>query len=295
MAYVEKEIAILSDRSVIRVTGTEAEQFLQGLITNDINKTSLKYNDSLELDELTATFAGLLTPQGKILFDFFIMRTNDGFLLDISKEQANEFTKRLGFYKLRADIEIKDLSDEFQMIYMKSEINIINSSTFSHPKTIGLRFYYPIADIDQLLESGKQISLDDYHKQRILLGIPEGGKDYVYGDTFPHEACYDLLDGVDFQKGCYVGQEVVSRMHHRGTARKRIVKVESSEMLPKTGTDVEADGQVIGRLGSTLDTHGLALIRLDRAAKALEKNLAITIAGKAVTLSVPEWADYTLE
>ena len=120
-------------------------------------------------------------------------------------------------------------------------------------------------------------------------------KDYQYGETFPHEACYDLLDGVDFQKGCYIGQEVVSRMHHRGTARKRIVKVQGITPLPATETDIIADGQTIGKLGSASNNQGIALVRIDRAAKAMDNNIPITIEEKTVTLSVPDWADYKLE
>ena len=136
---------------------------------------------------------------------------------------------------------------------------------------------------------------ENYHAHRIRLGVPEGGVDYAYGDTFPHEACYDLLAGVDFKKGCFVGQEVVSRMQHRGTARKRILRVTSTENLPTGGADIKADGKPIGSLGSTSNGDGIALIRLDRAARALANNHQITADNVPLSLEVPGWANYKIE
>ena len=107
-------------------------------------------------------------------------------------------------------------------------------------------------------------------------GVPEGGRDYAFGETFPHEALFDQLNGVDFKKGCYVGQEVVSRMEHRGLARKRIVPVEGDAPLPAPGTPVEAGGVPIGELGSVAGASGLASLRLDRAEEAVAKGNTLT-------------------
>ena len=134
----------------------------------------------------------------------------------------------------------------------------------------------------------------DYHAHRISLAVPDGGQDYAYGDTFPHEACYDLLHGIDFRKGCFVGQEVVSRMQHRGTARKRILHLSASSELPPIGTEILADDKPIGILGSSSNTEAIALIRLDRAARALENNHEITAGQIAISLEKPSWADYEI-
>ena len=126
-----------------------------------------------------------------------------------------------------------------------------------------------------------------YEAMRIAAAMPEGGKDYAWGDAFPHEACLDLLHGASFKKGCYVGQEVVSRMQHRGTARTRVLAVSADTPLPVGGTDIVADGFAVGRLGSVAGTRGIALARLDRVGEALAKGQPLSAGGVAVTLSVP--------
>jgi folate-binding protein YgfZ len=127
----------------------------------------------------------------------------------------------------------------------------------------------------------------DYHAHRIGLGVPEGGKDYALGDTFPHEALFDQLRGVDFDKGCYVGQEVVSRIQHRASVRKRVVKVQGPSPLPAPGTDVKAGAVTIGMLGSVSEQTALALLRVDRAAEAQAKNIPLTAAGVPLTIVFP--------
>ena len=133
-----------------------------------------------------------------------------------------------------------------------------------------------------------------YEAVRVAAAVPEGGKDYAYGDAFPHEACFDLLHGVSFKKGCYVGQEVVSRMQHRGTARTRCWPYRRRRRCPAGGADILADGFAVGRLGSVAGTRGIALARLDRVGEALAKGQPLNAGGVAVTLSVPSWASYSL-
>jgi folate-binding protein YgfZ len=138
-------------------------------------------------------------------------------------------------------------------------------------------------------------SYDAYHAHRIALGVPEAGKDFSLGDAFPHEALMDQLHGIDFDKGCYVGQEVVSRMQHRGTARTRIVPLvylEGSAAEP--GAEVAAGARSLGRTGSAADGRGLAMIRLDRAADALAAGEAILAGGHPVRLERPAWATFSV-
>jgi folate-binding protein YgfZ len=131
---------------------------------------------------------------------------------------------------------------------------------------MGWRVIGPPDELDRL---GVVAGLEDaYSAHRIALGVPEGGADYAYGDTFPHEANMDLVHGVDFKKGCYIGQEVVSRVEHRGTARKRIVRVGFSGAAPARGTGISTGELTIGQMGSSAGQEGLALVRVDRIAEA---------------------------
>lgn len=291
-------ITHLTDRALLSISGPEAEHFLQGLITNDITKNPHKSGVGQ-----AAIFSGLLTPQGKILFDFFVLPVQAGYLIDIASDYAPDFMKRLRFYKLRADVKIGDMSQTLQVIALSSAngadiSNIAYYDMRGGEGRLSLRAAVDDKTLKALLMSCEVQSLEDYHKKRIRHGIPDGGVDYVYGQAFPFDACYDFLGGVDFHKGCYIGQEVVSRMYHRGTARKRIVKVHSKEAPLEMGADIKVGEISIGRMGSSVvrdgETDGIAIVRLDRAAAALSENTPITCEGQILTLTVPDWADYTL-
>jgi folate-binding protein YgfZ len=140
---------------------------------------------------------------------------------------------------------------------------------------------------------GLDASPEDYHAYRIALGVPEGGKDYAFGEAFPHEADLDQLNGVSFGKGCFVGQEVVSRMHNRASARKRVVPIAGEAPLTP-GAEVKAGAAVIGSVGSVAGAQALALVRLDRAAEAVAKGERLVAGGVAITLRKPEWATFEL-
>ena len=226
--------AILSDRSVLEIAGEERASFLQGLITNDV----------AGLGAGQACFAGLLSPQGKILFDFFAINAGDAILLDCPAAAAADLLKRLTFYKLRAKVTLADASDRWRIAAAWGEgageaLKPAASIAFEDPRLPALGFR-------GLIEAGEAVQFNadstGYDAMRIAAAVPEGGKDYAYGDTFPHEACFDLLNGVSFTKGCYVGQEVVSRMQHRGTARTRVLAVSAAAPLPEGGADILADG-----------------------------------------------------
>jgi hypothetical protein len=130
---------------------------------------------------------------------------------------------------------------------------------------------------------------NDYHAMRIAQGVPEGGRDYAYGDAFPHEALFDQLRGVDFEKGCFVGQEVVARMEHRGTARKRIVPVEGDRPLPASGSEVVAGDIAVGNLTSVDGRLGLAALRLDRVEQAYEAGETLRAGEATLSLRKPGW------
>ncbi|MBT3069583.1 folate-binding protein YgfZ [Rhodomicrobium sp. Az07] len=278
---------LLPDRAILKVTGDDHVSFLHGLITNDV--------EHLANDE--GRFAALLSPQGKILCDFFVVRHGDTHFIDAPKAQADVLLKRLTMYKLRAKVDVADVSEQ------TAAGAIWGEDAESWSKANGALAY---AD-PRLPELGSRILIstaatpsltatpEDYAAHRIALAVPEGGADYAFGDAFPHEACFDFLHGVDFRKGCFVGQEVVSRMQHRGTARTRILSVTSSADLPDGGADIVAGGFPVGRLGSVNGAHGVALARIDRVRDALAKRLALTVGAADVDLTVPDWAAYSLE
>jgi len=280
------KVVTLLDRAVLEVTGRDAYDFLQGLITNDMAKMA----------EKGALMAALLTPQGKINYEFFIVPQSDGFLLDTPKGGAADLLKKLSLYKMRASVDIKDLSASHMVFWFEqADVDLPDGGVvFLDPRLdkMGKRAIVELEHVGTFVE-GLEAGLDeDYIKARLALGLPEGGHDYAFGDSFVHEAGYDLLNGVDFNKGCYVGQEVVSRMHHRGSVRKRIVMVEGMSDLPEPGSEIRTHSSMIGVLGTRLGTKGLAMVRLDRAAKALEKEDNIRVEGVGVRLSIPSWAAY---
>jgi len=274
--------ALLSGRSLIEVAGEDRISFLQGLITNDIQG----------LAEGSARFAALLSPQGKILFDFFAINTGDAIVLDCASEISSDLLRRLTLYKLRAKLQLADLSSKWRVAaawgegaadYLKSKSSIVFEDT--RHSALGYR----------ALVEGPVDTTGDYDALRVAACVPEGGKDYAYGDAFPHEACFDFLNTVNFKKGCYVGQEVVSRMQHRGTARTRVLAVEAGQALPEGGADILVEDFAVGRVGTVSGTHGIALARIDRVKDALAKGQPLLAGGVPITVSVPSWASYSLE
>jgi folate-binding protein YgfZ len=272
---------------VLEIAGEERVSFLQGLITNDV----------AGLGDGQACFAGLLSPQGKILFDLFAINAGDAILLDCPGAAAADLLKRLTFYKLRAKVTLADASDRWRVAAAWGEgageaLKPAASIAFEDPRLPALGFR-------GIIETGKaaQFGVNSvaYDAMRIAAAVPEGAKDYAYGDTFPHEACFDLLNGVSFTKGCYVGQEVVSRIQHRGTARTRALAVSAEAPLPEGGADILADGFAVGRLGSVAGGRGIALARLDRVGEALAKGQPLSAGGVALSLSAPAWAGYSLD
>lgn len=279
-------LAHLQDRGVIFVIGDDAVPFLDNIVTNDV--TTLP------------AYTALLTPQGKIIADFFVAREGQNTLvLDVPLARAAELTKRLTMYKLRAKVEIKDNSANCSVLAFWSEdgapppasLGNITFNQFRDPRHPGLGWRTLGERIEPSIAAGLDVGAD-YTAHRIRLGVPEGGKDWGFGDTFAHEALLDQLRGVNFTKGCYVGQEIVSRMQHRGTARKRVVRVVADVTLPATGTEVHAGTVPIGTLGSTAGAEGLALMRLDRAAEAIAKGEPITIGGVPARIDIPPWATF---
>lgn len=279
--------AYLDDRGVLRVGGDEARAFLDRILTADIDRVSPSQ----------ATLAALLTPQGKILFDFLVTQApeEDGgaFYLDVARGLAADLLRRLTLYRLRAKVEITDLSDELGVgaAWGDAPPPDDEALVYADPRlpALGWRMIAPREALASLPEAGA------YHARRIAHGIPEGGKDYAFGDAFPHEALFDQLGGVDFRKGCYIGQEVVSRMEHRAMARTRIVPVVFLEgIVPVDGIEAQAGEKPIGRIGSCANGRGLAMLRLDRVAEAMAAGTPLEAGGLAFRVEMAPWARFAL-
>ena len=277
--------AELVDRGVIEVTGADTRKLLQGLVTNDIETAR----------DGRAIFAGLLTPQGKILFDFFIVPKGDGFLLEAPRASLGELVKRLNFYRLRAPVEIKEAAFKVAACWGGNPRPIEGAVALTDPRVpeLGYRILLPQAAGIDMLGCGVATE-QDYHAMRIAQGVPEGGRDYAYGDSFPHEALFDQLHGVDFKKGCFVGQEVVARMEHRGTARKRILPVEGDRQLPEISSEVIAGDVTVGSLTSVDGSLGLAQLRLDRVEHAYQAGEILRAGDAALSLRKPGWLSLSL-
>jgi tRNA-modifying protein YgfZ len=270
----------LSERGIVAITGTDAVPFLDNLVTNALDRIATG----------EARFAALLSPQGKIAHEFFVLRTSQGFLLDTPRASLSDLVKRLTLYKLRAKVTIKDDSDTLLAAVSVLPPSGSHTAVFLDPRSAALG--YRIIARDTTLRLNHNPDDDNaYRRNRIAQGVPEAGLDYAVGDTFPHEANYDRLNGVSFTKGCFVGQEVVARMQNKTVVRKRIAKVVGEASL-ETGAIVLHGTGEIGRVGSVDQTHGLAMIRLDRALEAAERGEALTAGGVRLTVDPAELVAY---
>jgi len=282
--------ALLPERGVIKVIGNDARKFLHGLVTADV----------LEAAPGTARFCALLTPQGKIIADFFVTEApqaeRGGFFLDIPRALATTLVEKLNLYKLRAKILIEDLSEILGVLAAwDGESTTKQGLSYADPRlrALGFRVMIPphraAAAASEL--GAVLVSAEEYEAHRIALGVPRGGLDFAYGDAFPHEADMDQLGGVDFAKGCYVGQEVVSRIEHRGIARTRAVALRYDGAPPESGAPITAGERQVGTMGSAARGRGIALIRLDRVAEA--EQAALAAGGIPIRLIKPDWARFS--
>ena len=294
--------AFLADRGVIRVSDEDARNFLNGLVTTDVSK----------LEPGLGRFGALLTPQGKIIVDFFITTAsaypnNDsaepggGFMIDCPLQLAQSLADKLKFYKLRAKVMIEGPSVRLGVLaaWDGSLATLPEKPpglAFADPRDerLGFRILTPVDLKEKFagLIGAELVDAAEYEAHRIDCGVPSGGLDFTYSDAFPHETNMDRLSGVDFDKGCYVGQEVVSRMEHRGTARTRSVKVWLDGPSPAASTPILAGDKPVGTLGSTAagqgTTQGIALVRIDRVADALDAGQMLTASGVTVRLADPD-------
>jgi tRNA-modifying protein YgfZ len=285
--------ALLPDRGVVKVAGDDARAFLHGLVSANI----------LALAPGAARFGALLSPQGKIFADFIIVEApadaGGGFFLDVPRDLANPLVDKLNLYKLRSRLVAENLSDILGVLAAwDGTAATATGLAYPDPRlpALGLRVMLPPhRAADAASELGAIfVEASEYEAHRIALGIPRGGADFKYGDAFPHETDMDQLGGIDFAKGCYVGQEVVSRMEHRGIARTRVLPIRYQGPAPQSGEPIMSGVRQIGTMGSASGGHGLALLRIDRMADALKDGEPLLAAGVAVEPLKPDWAHFAL-
>jgi tRNA-modifying protein YgfZ len=294
--------ALVPERGVVKVVGDGARKFLHGLVTADV----------LNLKPGEARFCALLTPQGKIIADFLVTEApapaGGGFFLDAERAQIAALIDKLNLYRLRAKVIIEDLSEVLgvlaawngnspaDLVRQLADTDDTIGLSYQDPRlpALGFRVMLPPhrAAAAAAALGAELVDAAAYEAHRIALGIPRGGLDFAYGDTFPHEADMDQLGGVDFQKGCYIGQEVVSRMEHRGTARTRALPIAYDGAAPERAAPVVAGDRTLGVMGSAAAGHGIALLRLDRVADALSGGETLTAAGVPVRPTKPDWVKF---
>ncbi|TJW06842.1 MAG: folate-binding protein YgfZ [Mesorhizobium sp.] len=276
--------ALLEDRTLVSVSGPDAEHFLQNILTTDL--------DALAAGE--AKPGALLTPQGKVLFDFLISRAGENaFRLECRADAADDFVRRLMLYKMRAKVEIAKADQALVIVAWGSDsaASQFDSTPIADARfrDVAVKRFYDGRTHDGAAKDGDPAA---WQALRIAHGIAESGSDYQLGDAFPHDVLLDEAGGIGFRKGCYVGQEVVSRMQHRGTARRRVLIVSAERALPAPGTELTVDERPVGTLGSTAGTTGLAIARIDRVKAALDAGQPVMAADVAVSLAIPAWAKF---
>lgn len=265
--------AILEDRAVIAAQGPDAHSLLNGLVTNDLEP----------LEAGKPVYAALLTPQGKVQFDFLIVKGagENEYLLDCWAEAVDALLKRLMIYRLRAKVTLE--RREMRIVAAWDGEAALPGIAYADPRlaALGTRAFVLTSELAET-----NASAADYTAHRLRLGVPVA-RDFGFETCFALEADLADLHAVSFTKGCYVGQELTARMKHRGTARKRLLLIQSDTALPEAGTNLTADGKAIGEILSTYGATGFALVRLDRLAEA--DNTPLVAGGAQVRITKPLW------
>ena len=287
---------LLEDRGVITLTGKDRIEFLQGLVSADISKLSDDHG----------LWSALLTAQGKFLHEFFLAAKSETIWLDCESDRLMDLGQRLRRYKLRSEIDLgigQDLGafalpDVDPALFRLSgdrgaARGFAGGVVFVDPRLpeMGLRAIGPrtemVAEFENLgLTTGLH---EDYDRRRIHLGLPDGSKDMIVEKATLLENGFDELEGVDWNKGCYMGQELTARMRYRGLVKKRLLPFHFSSAQPLQGDQIQANGKEVAEIRSQMQGEGLALVRLDRWRAALEDAVPLMIGDVEVTIDVPNW------
>jgi hypothetical protein len=266
----DASFVLLDDRGILAVSGPDRRPFLQGLVSNDVDKVS----------PTAARYAALLTAQGKYLHDFIMVEAGESILLDAEAARLGDLKRRLSMYRLRAKVSLDERSDLAVAAILGEEITAIglpsepgaarplgSGVAFVDPRlaSLGARAILPRERARAVLADAgiAETGFDSYDRLRLSLGIPDGSRDLVLEKSILLESGFDELNGVDWQKGCYIGQELTARTKYRGLIKKRLMPVRIEGPTPPPGTIVTMDAREIGEMRSSRDGLGLALLRIE--------------------------------
>lgn len=294
----ETYYTLLADRAVIRVSGPDRVSFLQGLVSNNIETITAN----------TSGYGALLTPQGKFLFDFFVYQQDEESLLIECERgedgaRAAELFKKLRMYKLRAKAELTDVSDSYDVVAVFGSDALASLSLDATPGAtaqmangikavdprlaeMGARVLLPKNALAEMAAIGAQESDEEsYHQLRVSLGVPNGSEELEVEKSILLESGFEELGGVDFKKGCYMGQELTARTKYRGLVRKRLLPIQIDGPAPAVGTAIMNGDKEAGIIRSVHGNGGIALIRLER----IGDDADLRAEGAKITVTVPDW------
>lgn len=292
--------SILQDRGLLTVGGADRSSFLQGLISNDINSVTPD----------CAIWSALLTPQGKYLYDFFITEFEGRYLLDCEAARLMDLGRRLSKYKLRASVDLgkeegmvvlavygDGVGECFGLTENPGEVAAFRDGiAFVDPRLadMGVRTILGKKSAKTALESIEleEVSAENYDTFRLGLGIPDGSRDMIVEKSILLESNFEELNGVDWEKGCYMGQELTARTKYRGLIKKRMVPVDIEGHEPSIGAAILCDERQVGEMRSARSGLGIALMRLEYLERAVTGEIKLVAEGAIITPRKPEWADF---
>ncbi len=294
---------LLDSRAVLTVSGPDRRSFLQGLVSNDVDKCGPEQ----------AIYAALLTPQGRFLHDLFIVELGDTLLLDVEAARRADLLKRLSMYRLRSKVALADAGDDWSVMAFfgagagaglpfalpeeaGKAVPVSGGVVFVDPRlaSLGLRGILPREEAQKIAVSRgfAPAPFADYDRLRLAEGVPDGSRDLPVEKAILLESGFDELNGVDWKKGCYMGQELTARTKYRGLVRKRLMPVTIDGAVPEPGTPLSFDGKDAGEMRSGLDGIGMALVRLEAAEAAATANRPIEAGASRLFPRRPEWAKF---
>lgn len=280
----------LENRGLIKIEGPDARDYLQGLVSQDMTRVTAGQ----------AVYSAFLSPQGKFLYDFFCFELDGALMLDCEADRRSDFFKRLSMYKLRSDVTLSDVTDDFQVYGVlgdAAKFGLDDARGHSTPCGGGVAYVDPrltamgaraaLPQGDTALDAAglKPGTLADYERTRITLGVPDGARDMAVDKALLLENGFEELDGVSFTKGCFMGQELTARTRYRGLVKKRLLPVAINGPAPAPGTALEINGREAGEMRSSQGDVGLALVRLDH----LQDGVPFTAGAATLTPTVPDW------
>ncbi|BBK38141.1 glycine cleavage system protein T [Allostella sp. ATCC 35155] len=292
---------VLDGRSILTVAGPDRRAFLQGLVSNDVERVASD----------RAIHAAFLTPQGKFLHDLFIVELGETLLLDVEAGRRADLLKRLSMYRLRSKVTLGDGGDDWTVLALfgpgagrpfglAEEAGAASETAggvaYVDPRlaALGLRAVLPRGEAEKAAQARGFVEAPfaEYDRLRLAQGVPDGSRDLPIEKAILLESGFDELNGIDWKKGCYMGQELTARTKYRGLVRKRLMPVAIDGPMPEPGTPLTFDGKDVGEMRSGQDGLGLALVRLEAAEAATAAGRPIEAGPAKLVPQRPDWARF---